>query len=272
MVRKTGMRICDYQPKACRVPFSGLFICRDPEGNKLLRQLEPPKHDSWDPKRLEGDAGKQALDEIKLWIRDEVKKLNPLFSGKSFNESELAKYVPDSEPDNLPQEDTGTSNEESLEPRTGPTAPEIKPVQAIPLVPASSDTGGGETGTGNGKGGGGGGGSGNGGGKAGSKPGLEQQPPRISVRSYRSGPGQYQLVLRSSKAFTGGVRIYAIGEDGSPEAVNLKSAVLAGDNGDQLTLKRDAIQNLTFAPSQPVRVLVTLGAIERRSLGAGPQL
>lgn len=270
MVRKTGMRIYDYQPKACRVPFSGLFTCTDPEGNKLLRLLEPPKHDIWDPKRVEGDAGKKAMDEIKLWIREEVRKLNPLFSGSSFNENELAKYVPDSEPDNLPQEDAGTSDEESLDAKPAPINPEIKPVLAVPLVPTGSDAGAGEAGPGNSKNGG--SGTGNGDGHAGPRKGVEQKPPRIALRSYRTGPSEYHLVLRSTADFQGGVRIYAIGEDGAPEAVNVKSAFLAGNENTPLTLIRDSIQNLTFADAQPVRVVVTLGGIERRSLGAGPQL
>jgi hypothetical protein len=48
MVRKTGMVVF---AKAFRsvVPFCGIFICKNEVGNKLLRDMEPPRHDVWDP-------------------------------------------------------------------------------------------------------------------------------------------------------------------------------------------------------------------------------
>lgn len=47
MVRKTGMKIFE---KAFRsiIPFCGVFMCRSDDGNKLLREMEPPRHDTWD--------------------------------------------------------------------------------------------------------------------------------------------------------------------------------------------------------------------------------
>jgi hypothetical protein len=191
MVRNTGMRIYDYQPKACRVPFSGLFICTDQEGNKLLRKLEPPKHDIWDPKRTEDQSGKKALDEIKLWIREEVKKLNPLFAGSSFNESELAKYVPDitpEDPKDVPKDESGNDEEESLEPKPADEQPPVKPVPAKPVdvnPGDKTDGGGGPTKKEGGGGGGGNGGGGEGGGNTGpSGAGTadDTKPPAIQAR------------------------------------------------------------------------------------------
>ncbi len=276
MVRNTGMRIYDYQPKACRVPFSGLFICTDPEGNKLLRKLEPPKHDTWDPKRTEDQSGKKALDEIKVWIREEVKKLNPLFVGNSFNESELAKYVPDTapdEPNDLPNEQTGDSDEESLDPKPKPEDPPAKPVQAKPIVAVPGDKS--EGGSGQGEEQGGGGGDGNGGGdNANNKGGGSTDnpdPPRIRVRSYRSGSDQYELVLRSAAKFTGSICVHAIGEDGQGERVELKSAILTGTPGKALAVKGDAIQAVQLDADVPLRITVKLNALERRSLAAIPR-
>ena len=282
MVRKTGMRIYDYQPRACRVPFSGLFICTDREGNKLLRKLEPPKHDAWDPKRIEGQSGKKALDEIKVWIREEVKKLNPLFAGSSFNENELAKYVPDTAPDelnDLPNEQTGNSDEESLDPKPKPEDPPVKPVQAKPvvLVPDGKseegtgqrkETGGGESDGGDGDGGDGDGGDGGDGDTKGGGMTDDPNPPTIRVRSYRSASNQYELVLRSTAKFNGSVCVYAIGEDGHQEPVELKGADLTGTPGKTLTVKGDAIQDVQLEAGVPLRITVKINALERRSLTA----
>jgi hypothetical protein len=273
MVRNTGMRIYDYQPKACRVPFSGLFICTDQEGNKLLRKLEPPKHDIWDPKRLEDHTGKKALDEIKLWIREEVKKLNPLFAGSSFNESELAKYLPDALPDDpsdLPKDEAGNSEEESLEPKPAEKQPPATPVQAKPVVvqPGTKNEGGGPTSAGGGGGGGGSEGSGTGGPKGGGTT-DDAKPPIIRVRSFRAGSdGTYALVIRSEKDFEGTVRVQAVGEDGQYEDVTILAATTTETPPQPFTVHGDAIRKVKLSAGKPLRISVTLDALERRSLTA----
>jgi uncharacterized membrane protein YgcG len=274
MVRKAGMRIFDYAPKACRVPFSGLFICSDIEGNKLLRKMEPPKHDGWDPKRIEGEEGKKALDEIKLWIREEVKKLNPFFAGSSFNESELAKYVPDDAQADLPSDGAGRSSEESLEPKPAKAELQVKATTPKPVTLVPEGTGSGATPEHEGDGGGGGGSGGgqseggSGGKDEGSKRGAVAKPPRISVRSYRSGPNEYHLVLRSPVRFGGGVRLFAVGEGGYQEPVAVNSAHLDTSGGNRLLLKNGAIHGLQLKPDKPLRIIVKLNEFERRSLTA----
>lgn len=278
MVRNTGMRIYDYQPKACRVPFSGLFICVDQDGNKLLRKLEPPKHDTWDPKRLEDQTGKQALDEIKLWIREEVKKLNPLFSGNSFNESELAKYIPDIAPDiqnDLPNDDSGKSDEESLEPKPTDERPPVKPVQAKPIdVNPGDQTEGSGGGKKNAYAGDGQGGGGNGNGDEGdTRPDEENVSalslPMLRVRSYRAGTsGNYELVLRTEEDFDGTVCVQAVGEDGQLEQVSLLTAQTQDDPPESYAIRDDSIQAVHLVSGTPLRITVTLDALERRSLTA----
>lgn len=276
MVRQAGMRIYDYAPKACRVPFSGLFICSDIDGNRLLRMMEPPKHDAWDPKRIEGPEGKRALDEIKAWIREEVKKLNPYFSGSSFNESELAKFVPDEIQENVPSYGAGSSKEESLEPKPAKIELKIKPITPKPMVPVAEGSGSGGTpeqegngGGGGGKGGGGGEDDGSGGGKnEGSKKGVTTRPPTIFLRSYRSGTDEYHLVLRSPVRFSGGIRLFAVGEDGHQEAVTVNSAQLDTSGGNRLLLRNGAIHGVQLRPDKPLRVVVKLNELERRSLTA----
>jgi hypothetical protein len=272
MVRGTGMRIFDYEPRACRVPFSGLFICTDVEGNKLLRQMEPPKHDTWDPKRIDGSEGKKALDEIKAWIREEVKKLNPLYAGKSFNESELAKYIPDADAEDLPQDSGGKSEEEeSLEPKPSDLTIITKPTMAKPVSTSTSNEGDSGGGAPNGGGGGGGGDGGDGGGDGGGQGGgggnTDPEIPRIKVRSFQSGPNEYELVLRSPTKFSGSIRVFAVGEDGTQDPVNLKAAALR-ESAQKFSTGGSSIQGVSLSASKPTRIVVTLDAIERRALTA----
>jgi hypothetical protein len=276
MVRTSGMRIFDYAPRACRVPFSGLFACTDPAGNKLLRKMEPPRHDTWDPKRIEGQDGKQALDEIKLWIKDEVKKLNPLFTGNSFNESELAKYLADpdpQEPNDLPQDDKGQSNEQDLGPKPKKEFIPVTPMKAKPV----SVSPGGEVGGGDGQGGGGAGpgnegegGQGLGDGKDGkSGHSDEPKPPHVQARCFSTGAaGTYELVLRTSENYSGSIAIHAIGEDGVTDPVNPVSAAIAGHGGAQLTISRKLIEDVNLVANVPTRIVVKLSTIERRALTA----
>ncbi|MDX2261280.1 MAG: hypothetical protein SFU84_06240 [Gemmatimonadales bacterium] len=272
MARNSGMRIYDYQPRACRVPFSGLFLCSDEEGNKLLRQLEPPKHDGWDYKRMEDASGKRALDEIKGWIRDEVKKLNPLFGGKSFNETELAKYLPDIQPDDhsdLLSDSTGASIDESLEPR--PTLDSVLAV-AVRAKSIFKDSGGTADG-GYGKQESTGGGDHNSG-NSGKKPRSggggadDSSPPSVKVRSYRSAADRYEMVIRSAVAYSGRLIVHAVGEDGALEGVELKSASRGTSDGEGLTVGGGTINGIRLEANIPLRLSVVIGALERRSLTA----
>lgn len=54
-------------------PYIGVFICDDKVGNEILRDLEPPQHNDWEPKRKEN--GKKTLNELESWIRSCLKTL-----------------------------------------------------------------------------------------------------------------------------------------------------------------------------------------------------
>jgi hypothetical protein len=274
MARQSGMKIYDYQPRACRVPFSGLFLCKDPGGNPLLRQMEPPRHDSWDPKRVEGDAGRMALDSIKSWIRDEVKKLNPLHSGSSFDESELAKYIPDEVPADLPAEESGDHGEDGLEPRPRPGDPPVKPIdpRVVPVdakEPGQGGAGGQQGGDGNG---GGGAGQGTGQGAGGSGEGSSSpRPSRLQVRSFHLPGNAYRLVLRSPSDHSGRVAVCALGEDGLKVLVPLKRAWIEDSSGGksaELQISGGAIQDLRLPSGLAVHVSIALESNERLALTA----
>ena len=54
--------------------FSAVFECKSPKGIELLRAMEPPRHDDFEPERLPSKEdqlkGKKALRDIANWIRD----------------------------------------------------------------------------------------------------------------------------------------------------------------------------------------------------------
>lgn len=56
--------------------FVVVFQCLSKKGNLLLRDMEPPAHNTFEVSRLSegGLEGKKALNEVATWIRDELKK------------------------------------------------------------------------------------------------------------------------------------------------------------------------------------------------------
>ena len=59
--------------------FSAVFTCNDTTGNVLLRAMEPPRHDDFEPDRLptreQQIKGKKALKEIAVMVRNAMQKL-----------------------------------------------------------------------------------------------------------------------------------------------------------------------------------------------------
>jgi len=78
---RSGMFITDDLPVAKLRKFSEfndfvvVFQCINPKGNKLLRDMEPPAHNTFETARLKDRAykGKVALNEVASWIRDALK-------------------------------------------------------------------------------------------------------------------------------------------------------------------------------------------------------
>ena len=128
-VRSTGMLITTQQRGLIRFPgfrdFAALCVFEDPTGNELLRHMENPQHDQFEPNRLpekDQDRGRRALKRITDWIRSEVgKRAGPPEGAGRTMLSELAAYLPDLHPDE--QFDDGVGAPEHTEPglfwRTG---------------------------------------------------------------------------------------------------------------------------------------------------------
>ena len=106
-VRNTGMLITTQQRNLIRFSgfrdFAALCVFEDPDGNELLREMENPQHDQFEPDRLPDDErsrGRRALNRITRWIREELRKRAgpPESTGRTVL-SELAAYLPDLHPD-----------------------------------------------------------------------------------------------------------------------------------------------------------------------------
>ena len=154
-VRQTGMLVTDQQRGLIRFPgfreFAALCVFEDPAGNELLRRMENPKHDQFEPDRLPKDErgrGRQALKRITDWIRSEVRKqAGPPEGGKKTVLSELAVYLPNYQPeepfDDAGHDGDGSSGEPGFGERVTLTLKPVRRTAPSSLLPVdSSDQGG----------------------------------------------------------------------------------------------------------------------------------
>lgn len=106
-IRRSGMLITTEQNKLKRFPgydtFVALCVFEDPKGNELLRRMENPQHDQFEPDRLpvaEQENGRRGLASLTTWIRNQIKKhAGPPQGGNTTVLRELATVLPDIYPD-----------------------------------------------------------------------------------------------------------------------------------------------------------------------------
>ena len=76
-----GLRMFVYRKKSqTNAAFYGLFLCYDPHGNLVLRDMEPPRHDSWDAewaRKYSKDDCRNAKDAYTNFIVECIKQLHP---------------------------------------------------------------------------------------------------------------------------------------------------------------------------------------------------
>lgn len=265
LVRRTGMVIDFYSPRVGFMPFSGLYVCEDTEGNRLLKSLEPPRHDKWDPARAEDRRAALALDEIKSWIREKVKEQIPHIGEDQFNESEVPPDLLETEPENPLAEDTANDPETDL--GGSPTVVELAVSARIKARRAQRKRGAGD------KGGGGlgddvedpkgGDGEKTGGRKnrTGAEVGdadLSPKHPNVITRAFSdSNVGDvYELILRSDGDYDGSIYLEGVGDDGSADQLALESAELIG--GGSLEVERAKISKVILNDKDAVRLRVRL--------------
>ncbi len=300
MVRKTGMVIEKRGYLRSVLPFCGVFLCRNDIGNHILRDMEPPRHDTWDPDHPEKGANKKIEHEYMTFIRECIRKLVPVDDSKVIAIPDLNRFLPDDEESDEESFDGNESTSSRIETPDRSPLPEkilgrrIEPrrrnMQPDKLKP-EGDEDETESGEGDGSGGGadkhsneteggngaGGGGKGKGsadsstGGKGGdhSKPAI---PVRYRTFAKNSGNGVYSLMVARQEK--GDAPLYlvvsTIGDD-QKAATEIKEARLndgvpvpvsgPGILGP-ITLSPDETLLIEFSLSEPIRVAMEVTAHE----------
>ena len=138
-ILRRGMKITDKLKGLMRwvscSDFVAVCICKSADGNALLRDMENPAHDNFEPARL-GVAGslrgKRALKELADWIRREIKDLAESKIEKSVALSKMKDLFPAPD-DNLP----GENAEKDFD---GGSAVVVNPVKIRPEKPDDLET------------------------------------------------------------------------------------------------------------------------------------
>ena len=106
LIRGAGMLITSQQKGLVRFPGTRSFaaVCRfeSEEGNELLRRMENPEHNQFEPDRLPPEdytRGRRALSRVLKWIRDSIKEVAAPDASEATLIDELADLLPDIEPD-----------------------------------------------------------------------------------------------------------------------------------------------------------------------------
>lgn len=91
-IRKPLMKIDTFKHTSIPAKYAAVLECSDERGNTLLRKMEPPQHDRWDPARA--DDGANALKELKTFVRDGLKDRVKQQIGEQVEIKGLARYLP----------------------------------------------------------------------------------------------------------------------------------------------------------------------------------
>ena len=245
LIRRTGMLITDQQAGLQRFPlyrpFAAMCVFEDPTGNELLRRMENPQHNRFEPDRLpeaEKERARKALKRITDWIRNEIyKKAGPVDAGVSTVLSELSVLLPDLNPEE-PFDDVSNGSNDGKERGFGDRVTiKLKPIRrSAPTLPSDGEDdgddvagdhtgtyGGGGTGENGGEGGTGGAGEGEGQGGTGGQGGGAGRKTlplsRVRILPVQGSDNRYRVSFRSGK--TGTVRL-EIEEAGDSSAIPLQ--------------------------------------------------
>jgi hypothetical protein len=299
MVRKTGMVIYQRGYLRSLLPFCGVFLCRNDDGNRVLREMEPPRHDKWDPDHPERNANKKVEAEYMGFIRECIRKLVPVDDSKVISIPDLNRFLPDDDETSEESFDAGDSQSKTETPDRSPLPEVIRGRKIDPrqqrMQPDKStaedqkeetETGEGE-GTGGGPGtkenesdggsGGGGGGVGDGnagkgeGGKGGaySKPAL---PVRYRTFAKDIERGAYSVLvsLEVSGRKEVNLAVFTVGDDLKTPAEIMSAK--AEDGADipvagqgmigPIVLSGETVQRIELTLVEPVRVAMEVSAHE----------
>ena len=280
LVRRTGMLVTTEQSGLIRFPrfrdFAAVCVFEDPAGNELLRGMENPQHDKFEPDRLaESDRarGRRALGRITRWVRTEIRKAaGPPEGTGSTVLSELAVHLP------FPQEDESFDDvnpdaERTREPGFGDRVRvTLKPVRrpTPPMLPTEEEeedmgdadgggagsVGGGADGENGGDGGYGGQGEGEGNGGTGTRGGQRSKQRRIAVSNVRmlAIEGRENAFQLTFHAESSGIARLDLEEAGDSSAIR-RTDIRAVDDSvslDHFPLARGRRMELEITADSPI--------------------
>jgi hypothetical protein len=230
-VRKPLMKIDTFRHTSIPAKYAAILECSDESGNQLLRALEPPQHDRWDPGRAVD--GENALKELKQFVREGLKSRVKDQLGDAVEIKGLSKYLPTQdlritkdEFGHIPASGGDGSAEEAATVHGKPSQPESAPVstrRTVKVMVRTTAGANGEADTEKGK---------DRGGSGERKPstpslpgtgGEEDGNARINKGDVRfrswsdHGTGTLNLALTASEDLFGDVELIAIGAGGAAE-------------------------------------------------------
>jgi uncharacterized membrane protein YgcG len=270
MVRQTGMVIDYYTPRVGLMPFSGLFTCDDEVGNKILKFLEPPRHDRFDPNRADTPEQHRILDDIKQWVRGEVVKLLPKSGSTEINETNVPRDLLDIDANEPPAHNWEPEEEDII--GVAGKITDVTQKKATVHVPvharASTTDGPGGSGRNSGTGGTGTGPGPGAGGSHGGTGGAKPAEAKISFRFFRpSGLGEdVTAVFRTDLPFHGDIRILIIGEDGTTQPVYIDGC--SDENDRKVGFSGSEITNIKILPNRPETYRVKIRGVVQGGLVA----
>lgn len=224
-MRKAKMMVFQKRYTVMPDPFAGVFVCESDEGNEVLRDMEPPQHNAWDPDR-DKERGAEVLRVIGEWIRGTLRDMANLSAGRPEDIPELDRYLPydedvETESEQGAQRDrlSGEQSSEESPEEVGADEEEVEDeVEPFVSRPAGWDRGAGELPGRKGRGGRGEGGELEpGGGEEEGKALSRLDTSALRFRSIsipgKEGTAEYCLVVESAKDQEGALRIVAAGDD-----------------------------------------------------------
>lgn len=243
--------------------FVAVFQCESAQGNKLLRQMEPPRHDDFEPNLLpkeEREKGRRSLSAIATWIREMLKKhaKDPVEEVTSLDE--LKDFFGD-------EGGEGSGDDKQEMNPLGKLYFRAKPSKQNSGIPKPSskigdgDTGDGEDGDGGGgdKGKGGGNGKGGKGVSPGGSGGGGEQKKTVEITNVRaiiSGANKRKIFLTPTKSGEMSISIQEAGADSDYETEIVSADIGVLKNGavvinckagERVTLNVDLVEDFTGA-------------------------
>lgn len=264
LYRGTGMKIYDRGHFRTPAEFAGVLIVKGERLNAILRKMEPPTHDKWDPNlyKINIPYAKKLHKEINQWMNEETRNLIDLTNVESVELKGIEHILPD-----VTDKESAVIkiNKQSMKPKTKSIKKKKQPIKDYPTgIPANDGDPGKQSP------------------KKGdidpiSTPGSsdtntpeEQKVPKARIKRIRSfcidaTQGKYILIFWSQSF---GERIFSISTIGENNKANKVDIVHAKDRktGEIITTTANQIGPLRFTKDEITEVEITLNAKDKFAL------